>query len=406
MPEHLTLLLVPFLACVAMTAILGYLGLHVLRREIVFVDIAMAQVVAVGAIVASLLLDVDDESPLASVGALILAFLAAAFYAVTRRKILAISAEAVIGVSYAVAAAGALFLLGVAPGGHVHAQHMLAGSILWATWPELGISCAAFLVVGICFYLLHNPFEKISGDYQGAVGEGMKIVGWDFLFYALIGTVITFAVRIGGVVLVFCLLIIPATISVMLVRSVRGRLLIAWTAGVAGSFLGLLFADRLDFSVGPAVALILGVGLAVVGTWKRLHAAAAAGVTGVVLVAYILLLMFAPQSGAGGTVVESRRVGKMSSPPEAAAAAAAATAPDAQSVCQEVLQALEAGFAAGIPEALDFLSQDPPLFFRQMVVDRLDQGLPEPVGFDTSLPYGDPVNQKAAASLRDSWRRP
>jgi len=264
MPDELTMLLAPILACAAMTAILGYLGLHVLRREIVFVDIAMAQVVAVGAIVASLLFAADDESPVASLGALALALVAAAFYAVTRRKILAISAEAVIGVSYAIAAAGALFLLGIAPGGHVHAQHMLAGSILWATWAELGISSVVFLGVGLCFYLLHKPFERISLDYQGAVGAGMNVVGWDFLFYALIGVVITFAVHMGGVVLVFCLLIIPATMAVMLARSVLGRLLIAWAAGMAGSCLGLLLASRLDFSVGPAVALTLGVALALI----------------------------------------------------------------------------------------------------------------------------------------------
>ena len=163
-PDLVELLGVPFLACVAMTAILGYLGLHVLRREIVFVDIALAQIVAVGAIGAHLIFGAREESIHAYASAFGLAVVAAAFYAVTRRKVLEISTEAVIGVSYAIAAAAALFLLGVSPDGHAHAQDMLAGSILWATWNDVLVSGLVFLGVGICFYLLRKPFERISSE--------------------------------------------------------------------------------------------------------------------------------------------------------------------------------------------------------------------------------------------------
>ena len=290
------LLGVPFLACAAMTAILGYLGLHVLKREIVFVDIAVAQIVAVGAIGAHIFFGAHEDSPLAHVCALGLAVVAAAFYALTRRRIVNISMEAVIGVSYAIAAAAALFLLGVAPGGHVHAQHMLTGSILWASWSDILHAVVAFAGVGLCFTLLRKPFARVTDDYRRAIDEGMNVVLWDFLFYCLIGVVITFAVRIGGVVVVFCLLVIPASISILFASGTFARLSIAWLAGIAGSLLGLIFADRLDFSVGPSVALLLGIGIAVSALWRVLAPVGAGAITLAVALGYLALLALAPAS--------------------------------------------------------------------------------------------------------------
>lgn len=408
LPDFAQVLGIPFLACVAMTAILGYLGLHVLKREIVFVDIAMAQVVAVGAIAAHLLFGAHDDSLLSYASAFGLAVVAAVFYAFTRRKVLQISMEAVIGVSYAIAAAVALFLLGVAPGGHVHAQHMLAGSILWVTWTDLLTSGLVFTGVGICFYLLRRPLERISSDYDAAMREGKRVVAWDFLFYTLIGVVITFAVRIGGVVVVFCLLIIPATIAVMIARTLLARLLIAWTVGVSGSFLGLLFADRLDFSVGPSVALLLGSSLVVAGVWHRLHVAPASAITLAAAAAYVALLVAAPPSMTGpignspdGTAGVS--AGSVADPdPSAGPTTAHAEASDLQVRCDVVLQAVEDDLSSGLPLALAFLEEDPPLFFRQLVVDKLNESLEEPLDFDVTQPFADPANRKAVDDLTRS----
>ena len=209
-------------------------------------------------------------------------------------RVLQISQEAIIGVSYAIAAAAALFLIGIAPGGHVHTQHMLAGSILWASWTDLLVCALVFAAVGICFYALRRPFQRISSDYDGAVRDGMRVVGWDFLFYALLGVVITFAVRIGGVVVVFAFLIIPATLSAIFTAHLGRRLLITWGAGTLGAALGLLFADRLDFSVGPAVALFLGVELALAGLWRRGSPLLAGAVVIVIAVGYFMLLVADP----------------------------------------------------------------------------------------------------------------
>jgi len=409
LPDFAGVLVLPLLACVAMTAILGYLGLHVLKREIVFVDIALAQVVAVGAIGAHLLFDAHDDSLLAYASAFGLAVVAAAFYAFTRRKVLQISTEAVIGVSYAIAAAAALFLLGVAPGGHAHAQDMLAGSILWVTWTGLLTSVLVFTGVGICFYLLRRPFEKIADDYDAAIREGTRVVAWDFLFYVLIGVVITFAVRIGGVVVVFCLLIIPATVAVMIARTLLIRLMITWTVGVLGSFLGLLFADRLDFSVGPSVALLLGAGLAVVGVWHRFHVAPASAITLVTAAAYVALLVAAPPSPTDPIGNPSHGAARLGAGPPTdrpvEPAAVHAEASDPQVRCDVVLRAIEDDLPSGLDLALAFLEEDPPLFFRQLVVDKLNESLEEPLGFDVTRPFADPVNRKVAEGLARSRDR-
>ena len=171
------LLGLPFLACVVMTAILGYLGMHVLSREIVFVDIALAQIVAVGAIAAHLIFGVEEHSPLTYLASFALALGAAAFFALARRHVIRISQEAVIGISYAIAAAAALFLIGIAPGGHVHAQHMLAGSILWATWTDILVCAVVFGAVGLCFFLLRHPFHvRLNPCSRPSYFSGFRII--------------------------------------------------------------------------------------------------------------------------------------------------------------------------------------------------------------------------------------
>lgn len=258
----------PLLACLAMTGILSYLGIHVLKREVIFIDIALAQAAAVGAIVAHLAFEVHGDSVLAYASAFAFVLLMAAFYSVVRGKVVQIPLEAIIGVSYAIAAAAALFLLGVAPGGHVHVHEMLAGSILWTTWSDILLCVLVFAGVGLCFYLLRRPFERISEDYDGALRAGMKVILWDLLFYALLGVVITLAVRIAGVVVVFAFLIIPATTSALFSANVKKRLVIAWASGATASLAGILFAYELDFSVGPAVALFLGLALVAAAIWR------------------------------------------------------------------------------------------------------------------------------------------
>jgi zinc/manganese transport system permease protein len=258
----------PLLACVTIIGILGYLGIHVLQREVIFIDIAIAQIAAVGAISAHVAFGAHGDSILAYAFAFGCTLVAAVFYSFVRRRVEQIPLEAIIGVTYAIATAATLFIVGVAPGGHVHVQQILAGSILWARWTDVAWCAGVFSVVGLCFYLIRKPLARISEDYERARSEGLKVILWDFLFYALLGVVITLAVRIAGVVVVFAFLIIPATISALFSARWGTRLLIAWVCGAAASLVGLLFSYYLDFSVGPAVALFLGVMLVLAAsTW-------------------------------------------------------------------------------------------------------------------------------------------
>lgn len=275
MSDLIEMLALPFLACLLMGSLLSYLGIHVLKREVIFIDIAVAQVAAIGALAAHLLFHVEEDSLVSYLVSLACVLGIAGFYSQARHRVSEISVEAVIGISYAITAAGALFLMGVTPG-HSHAQEMLAGALLWIMWPQVATALVVFGAVGIILWCIRKPLAAVSQGYNQAVGRGMKVAWWDFLFYALLGAVITVAVRISGVVTVFALLIIPATASALLVTGWWPRMLLAWLTVVFASTSGLLFSYYLDFSVGPAIALCLGVLLAAVAGLVVLRAKLAA----------------------------------------------------------------------------------------------------------------------------------
>jgi zinc/manganese transport system permease protein len=251
----------PFLMCLIIGTILGYFGIHVLKREVIFIDIAVAQVAAVGTLAAHLLFDAEEDTLVSYAFSLFCVLLISTFYAAARKKIVGLSIEAVIGISYAITAAGAMFLIGIAPG-HAHAEEMLAGKLLWVRGEHIVLCLAAFSAVAIFLCIFRKPLSKISQNYEEAATQGLHVIWWDFMFYGLLGTVITLAVRVTGVVTVFSFLIIPATLSALFCTNWVLRTFIAWSSATAASLGGLLFAYYFDFSVGPAIALFLGVALA------------------------------------------------------------------------------------------------------------------------------------------------
>lgn len=251
-----------------MGTILAYFGIHVLKRDIVFINIAVAQVAAIGSIAAHLAFDAEEDTLISYLFSLGCVLLIAAFYAIARKKIIQISIETVIGISYAITAAAAMFLIGIAPG-HAHAEEMLAGKLLWVTWQHIVLCLVVFTAVAFCLHIFRKPLFRISENYEGAITEGLKVIWWDFVFYALLGVVITVAVRVTGVVTVFSFLIIPATISALFSAHWGLRMFIAWTAATVASLGGLLFAYFFDFSVGPAIALFLGAVLAITALFSK-----------------------------------------------------------------------------------------------------------------------------------------
>ncbi|MBW1790712.1 MAG: metal ABC transporter permease [Deltaproteobacteria bacterium] len=254
-----------------MSSILGYLGTHVLKREVIFIDIALAQIAAVGSIAAHMAFEAHGDSYTAYLCSFGCVLLAAGFYAFVRSRIFQISLEAVIGISYAIAAAAVLFLVGIAPGGHIHIQHVLSGSLLWVGWRQIIVSLVVFSAVGVCFYLIRKPIAEISNSYQKGAVKNLKVAFWDFIFYALLGVVITLSVQIAGVVVVFAYLIIPATISAVFSTRLRLQLAIVWITAIIASLGGLLFAYKCDFSIGPVIAMFLGCELIIVGLINKLQ---------------------------------------------------------------------------------------------------------------------------------------
>ena len=271
--EAVQFLFPPFIACISVLWILGYLGVHVLEREIIFIDIALAQVAATGSTLAFILYRQhmhEKNSIIARLFAIGFTLIAAAFFSYVSKKVARISNETVIGVSYAIAAAATLFLLAMAAGGDVHMEEMFAGSILWAQWPDI-IHCAVvYAAVGIFHYIFRDKFINLSCNYNNTSNNNdMKVMWWDFLFYASMGIVITYSVEFAGVLLTFSFLIIPATFSAIFARSWRNRLLIAWFLGVIVSIFGLAFSYRFDFSSGPSIVSLLGLVLIMAALIKK-----------------------------------------------------------------------------------------------------------------------------------------
>jgi len=276
MSQLLEMLGLPFLACFMMSGILAYAGLHVLKREIIFIDITLAQVAAVGSILAHLVFHAHEETLLSYAVSLACVLGLAALYALLHRRAIQLPIEAVIGVSFAIAAAGGVFLIGLAPT-EMHADEMLAGALLWIEPADAVFMLLVFVVTGLCFYLLRRPLLRVSEGYREGLASGGHAAWWDFVFYALVGIVITTAVRIAGVLVVFGFLIMPATISAVFSARWGLRLLIAWAIGAAASVAGLVAAYYLDFSVGPVIALCMGLLLAAVALGARLRSLPAAG---------------------------------------------------------------------------------------------------------------------------------
>ncbi len=271
MSELLHILGLPLLICVLAGSMLAHLGIHVLKREVIFIDIAVAQIAAVGSLAAHLAFDAEEDAFISYAFSLALVLLISAFYAVVRKRVTQISIEAVIGISYAITAAGGLFLIGVAPG-HAHAHEMLAGNLLWVTWRNIFTCLAVFSGVGLCLFVVRKPLSQISNNYHQAVERGINVAWWDFVFYALAGVAIALSVRIIGVVVVFAFLIIPATISALFSARWLMRMFIACATTMMASIAGLLFSYYLDdFSMGPPIALFLGAFLLIAAVLAKLR---------------------------------------------------------------------------------------------------------------------------------------
>jgi zinc/manganese transport system permease protein len=275
MADLLALLWAPFLMCLVLTGIHAYLGIHVIAREVVFVDIAMAQIAALGATVA-FLFGFELESTVSYAAALSFTVLGAGVLAATRTRGRHVSQEAIIGVVYAVSAAAAVLLADRAPHGAEHIRAMLVGSLLSVAPEHVFKVAALYAAVGAVHWALRRPFLLISADPDAAYRAGWRVRLWDFVFYATFGLVVTSSVRVAGVLLVFSYLIVPALAGIVVGGGITARLVTGWAFGAAVSVLGISASAALDLPTGATVVCAFGATLLALAAALRLRGGQAA----------------------------------------------------------------------------------------------------------------------------------
>src|SRR3954470_16948655 len=251
----------PSVACILLPWLLVYLGLHVVQRGIIFIDIAMAQMASLG-ICLGVLLGYEPESMLSYALGLGVTLLGAAIFSLTSKRTSQVPPEAIIGIAYVVAAAAAILLLSRSAHGNEEIRNMLVGDITVVSAAEVWKCFAVFVVVGIVHFIFRKNFMLVSFQRDEAISQGVRVAWWDFLFYATFGLVVTAFVRIAGVLLVFSYLIGPAVCAVSVARSIPARLLIGWAVSLVGSIAGLLLSFWWDLPSGAAIVCTLGAILA------------------------------------------------------------------------------------------------------------------------------------------------
>jgi len=258
--EVLQFLIWPFVASLILTGIHAYLGVHVVERGVIFVDLALAQIAALGATIA-ILIGMDPHGTGAYWLSLGFTFIGAAIFAFARTRRGHIPQEAFIGIAYAVASAAAILAMSKATGETEHLKDMLVGNILSVSRHDVFKTAVLYGVIGVFHYIFRRRFLLISTDPEQAEAQGISIRFWDFLFYASFGFVVTSSVAIAGVLLVFCYLIVPSVGAMLFADRVGRRLAIGWTMGTLVSALGTYLSYYWDLPTGATIVCTFGAAL-------------------------------------------------------------------------------------------------------------------------------------------------
>jgi zinc/manganese transport system permease protein len=268
----LNFLAAPFVASLILTGIHAYLGVHVVERGVIFVDLSLAQIAALGATIA-LLLPIsagDPHGPVVYWISLAFTFIGAAVFSTIRVRHARIPQEAIIGICYAVASGATILALSKATSESEHLKDMLVGNILAVSWAEVTKTAVLYGAIGVFHYIFRKKFLAISMSHGAAEVEGMSVKFWDFLFYASFGFVVTSSVAIAGVLLVFCYLIVPSVAAMLYSETIGKRLAIGWTMGTVVSALGVYLSLVLDLPTGATIVCTFGVVLALMAAVRPL----------------------------------------------------------------------------------------------------------------------------------------
>ena len=262
----------PFIASLILTGIHAYLGVHVVERGVIFVDLSLAQIAALGATIALLLpwSSGDPHGPDVYWISLAFTFIGAAIFALLRSRRARIPQEAIIGITYAVASAAAILAMSKSTSQAEHLKDMLVGNILAVSWPEVYKTAALYGAIGVFHYLFRKPFLAISLAHDDPESTGLHVRFWDFLFYASFGFVVTSSVQIAGVLLVFCYLIVPSVAAMLYSDTVGRRLAIGWSMGTVVSAVGVYLSLVFDLPTGATIVCTFGAALIVMAAVRPL----------------------------------------------------------------------------------------------------------------------------------------
>jgi len=253
------LMAAPFAECLILVGIHTYLGIHVLKRRVIFVDLALAQIAALGTTI-GFVFGIMPETNAALLFSMACTFVGAAVFAITRLRNDKVPQEAVIGLVYALTYAVALLVVEKTQGAE-HLADILVGSILWVKWTDVAAAGGAYLFIGMIHYHFRDKFLLISNYPEKAYRQGMRVRAWDFLFYVTFGFVIAFSVKVAGVILVFVFLVAPAIMAFMITDRLIYQLLIGWGIGTLVTVIGLYLSYVVDLPSGPSVVSFYGITL-------------------------------------------------------------------------------------------------------------------------------------------------
>jgi zinc/manganese transport system permease protein len=430
--DTVVLMLPAFCECLILIGIFSYLGLHVIKREIIFVDLALAQIAALGALV-GFLFGIALHTAASYCFSLAFAAVGGAVFTVCRTREGRIPQEAVIGLVYAIAAAMTILLIDRAPHGAEHIKEIFTGALLWVNWPTVGITALVCAVVGAFHYVFRSRFLLLSEDPAKAEADGLNVRAWDFLFYLSFALVVTLSVATVGVLLVFVFLVAPAVIALLLTGRLVGQLFVGWGLGLVVTVVGLVLAYVGDFSTGPMVIGCYAVVLVVIATItynvRAKSRPKAVGNTVVATLAFAVILgaIFAMGRLLGGAAHGDHHHGHAPSEADsgeleepgltdADIEAQLATTTDPAALVQlyekastpdlqgaVVRRAIEVDPKTGARLGIRFLEGDPPRFFAAQVMEALAEATGNTVKFVPGEPFDSPKNREAAEAVKEQF---
>jgi zinc/manganese transport system permease protein len=403
-----------FCECLVLVGIHSYLGIHVIKRKVIFVDLAFAQIAALGTLIA-FLFGIPPHTLASFAFAVSFSAIGAAVFSLSRFRRSKVPQEAIIGLVYAIAAAMTILVIDKAPHGAEHLKEILTGAILWVKWESVFIAAVVYSAIGLFHYVFRRRFLLISEDPEKAWESGMSVRMWDFFFYLSFGIVITLSVDVAGVLIVFVFLVAPAILVMIITDNIRVQLFLGWGLGIVVTIFGLLFAYAKDLSTGPAVIATYGVAMVI--TSVAVYRARAAD-RGIALRNTTLVTAgFAAAIGvlylAGGWLQRTFHEGHrhafagesswlhqslLEDHGHALAEESSQRVLEAEEdtlAAEAVVEALEVSGPAAVALAIEFLRDDPPPFYRELVMQKLTGLMPEDPGFDADECLHSPANRRA-----------